>query len=174
MRLLNFRQMLSQQLFDLFGRLIPLVGILLEEAAEASVVSVVRIDESGIREILVTTAGTPRLSRREGRGQRVFVTATVPPEFTLKNYETILFSGRGDDNMAKAFFNTMTVTIPATVIPIVIAAFAAYALAWMQFPGRALLIACVLVLIILFLFLTAREIGHGPGGHARGDLLLRR
>ena len=40
--------------------------------------------------------------------------------------------------MAKAFFNTLTVTIPATVIPILIAAFAAYALAWMRFPGRAL------------------------------------
>jgi ABC-type glycerol-3-phosphate transport system permease component len=37
--------------------------------------------------------------------------------------------------MAKAFFNTLTVTIPATIIPIVIAAFAAYALAWMEFPG---------------------------------------
>jgi alpha-glucoside transport system permease protein len=37
--------------------------------------------------------------------------------------------------MAKAFFNTLTVTIPATIIPIVIAAFAAYALAWMAFPA---------------------------------------
>jgi alpha-glucoside transport system permease protein len=37
------------------------------------------------------------------------------------------------DSMAKAFFNTLTVTIPATIIPIVIAAFAAYALAWMDF-----------------------------------------
>jgi ABC-type glycerol-3-phosphate transport system permease component len=37
--------------------------------------------------------------------------------------------------MAKAFFNTLTVAIPATIIPILIAAFAAYALAWMDFPG---------------------------------------
>jgi alpha-glucoside transport system permease protein len=73
------------------------------------------------------------------RGQRVFVTAIAPPEFTFDNYRTILFSGTGQDNMAKAFFNTLTVTIPATIIPILIAAFAAYALAWMQFPGRALL-----------------------------------
>ena len=78
-----------------------------------------------------------------GRGQRIFVTATVPPEFTFGNYQTILFSGSGQDNMGKAFFNTLTVTIPATIIPIVIAAFAAYALAWMEFPGRALLIAFV-------------------------------
>ena len=84
-----------------------------------------------------------------GRGQRVFVTATVPPEFTLENYTTILFSGTGQDNMGKAFFNTLTVTIPATIIPIVIAAFAAYALAWMEFPGRALLIAAVVALLVV-------------------------
>ncbi len=83
------------------------------------------------------------------RGQRVFVNATTPPEFTTENYGTILFSGSGQDNMAKAFFNTLTVTIPATIIPIVIAAFAAYALAWMEFPGRALLIAIVVGLLVV-------------------------
>ena len=83
------------------------------------------------------------------RGQRVFVTAETPPEFTLDNYETILFSGTGQDNMAKAFFNTLTVTIPATIIPILVAAFAAYALAWMDFPGRALLIAAVVGFLVV-------------------------
>mmetsp|Transcript_23055 Transcript_23055/g.39170 ORF Transcript_23055/g.39170 Transcript_23055/m.39170 type:complete len:400 (-) Transcript_23055:2864-4063(-) len=84
-----------------------------------------------------------------GRGQRAFVTAVSPPEFTLDNYDNILFSGGPGDNMAKAFFNTLTVTIPATIIPIVIAAFAAYALAWMDFPGRALLIAFVVGLLVV-------------------------
>ncbi len=84
-----------------------------------------------------------------GRGQRIFVTAITPPEFTLKNYERVLLSGDSTDGMAKAFFNTLTVTIPATIIPIVVAAFAAYALAWMQFPGRALLIASVVGLLVV-------------------------
>lgn len=84
-----------------------------------------------------------------GRGQRAFVTALSDPEFTLNNYDNILFSGGPGDNMAKAFFNTLTVTIPATIIPIVIAAFAAYALAWMDFPGRALLIAAVVGLLVV-------------------------
>jgi len=53
------------------------------------------------------------------------------------------------DDMAGAFFSTLTVTIPATAIPIVIAAFAAYALAWMDFPGRALLIAAVVGLLVV-------------------------
>ena len=84
-----------------------------------------------------------------GRGQRLFATVTAPPEFTLENYDNILFSGNNTDSMAKAFFNTLTVTIPATIIPIVIAAFAAYALAWMDFPGRALLIAAVVALLVV-------------------------
>ncbi|MEL7127798.1 MAG: hypothetical protein AAGK30_16275, partial [Pseudomonadota bacterium] len=84
-----------------------------------------------------------------GRGQRAFVTAVTPPEFTVENYVNIMTSGNDTDNMAKAFFNTLTVTIPATIIPIVVAAFAAYALAWMDFPGRALLIAAVVGLLVV-------------------------
>ena len=104
------------------------------------------------------------------RGQRVFVTASTPPEFTMDNYKTILFSGTGQDNMAKAFFNTLTVTIPATIIPIVVAAFAAYALAWMEFPGRALLIAVIVGLLVVPLQLALipllrlhLDIGIGKG-----------
>ncbi|MDR9427442.1 MAG: carbohydrate ABC transporter permease [Salibaculum sp.] len=84
-----------------------------------------------------------------GRGERVFATAKAPPEFTLDNYEQVLLSGDSTDSMSKAFFNTLTVTIPATIIPIVVAAFAAYALAWMDFPGRALLIAMVVGLLVV-------------------------
>jgi alpha-glucoside transport system permease protein len=84
-----------------------------------------------------------------GRGQRVFVTAESPPEFTLANYRGVLFDPGNREGMAKAFFNTLTVTIPATIIPILIAAFAAYALAWMEFPGRALLVAAVVVALLV-------------------------
>ena len=84
-----------------------------------------------------------------GRGQRVFLTAVSPPEFTMENYEQVLLSGDNTDGMTKAFFNTLTVTIPATIIPIVVASFAAYALAWMQFPGRAILIASVVGLLVV-------------------------
>ena len=96
--------------------------------------------------------GSYRLTSTEepGRnGQRIFVTAQTPPQFTTSNYQTVLVSGSGQDNMARAFYNTLTVTIPATIIPILIAAFAAYALAWMEFPGRALLIALVVALLVV-------------------------
>ena len=80
---------------------------------------------------------------------RVFTTAATPPEFTFDNYNKMLFDEGNIEGMAKAFFNTLTVTIPATIIPIVVAAFAAYALAWMEFPGRALLIACIVGLLVV-------------------------
>lgn len=105
-----------------------------------------------------------------GRGQRIFVTAESPPEFTLANYRGVLFDPGNREGMAKAFFNTLTVTIPATIIPILIAAFAAYALAWMEFPGRALLVAAVVAMLVVPLQLALiplltlhNQIGIGKG-----------
>ena len=84
-----------------------------------------------------------------GRAQRFFFTATIPPDFTLSNYDQVLLDEQNSEGMAKAFFNTLTVVIPATIIPILIAAFAAYALAWMEFPGRALLVATGVGLLVV-------------------------
>lgn len=83
------------------------------------------------------------------RMPRVFATAATPPEFTLNNYDTVLFKPAPGQSVGKAFLNTLTVSIPATIIPILIAAFAAYALAWMEFPGRALLVAAVVGLLVV-------------------------
>ncbi len=104
------------------------------------------------------------------RGSRIFVTATRAPEFTTNNYKNVLFNPNNIEGMGKAFFNTLTVTIPATIIPILIAAFAAYALAWMDFPGRALLVAFVVALLVVPLQLALipllkfhNQIGIGKG-----------
>jgi alpha-glucoside transport system permease protein len=103
--------------------------------------------------ITVTADGHFRMVNSEpfigSRGQRIFFTAQVPPEFTLANYHEMLFDSSNIDGMAGAFLATMTVTVPATIIPILIAAFAAYALAWMRFPGRAMLIAVVVGLLVV-------------------------
>ncbi len=103
--------------------------------------------------ITVDAVGNYRMENTEAfsgsRGARVFVTAELPPEFTLENYHKVLLAEDSTDSMGKAFFNTLTVTIPATIIPILVAAFAAYALAWMDFPGRALLIAAVVGLLVV-------------------------
>lgn len=79
------------------------------------------------------------------RGQRIYYASSAPPRFTTENYERVLFS----EGIGRSFINSLTVTIPATIIPILIAAFAAYALAWMRFPGRALLIAVVIGLLVV-------------------------
>ena len=79
------------------------------------------------------------------RGPRYYINAKTPPSFTLQNYETVLTAG----GMGQAFINTLTVTIPTTIIPILMAAFAAYALAWMDFAGRAWLIAAIIGLLVV-------------------------
>ncbi len=83
-------------------------------------------------------------------GQRIFFTARTPPHFTLDNYSKVLFSA----GMFRSFMNSLTVAVPATVIPILIAAYAAFALAWMPFPGRSLLIAIVVGLLVVPLQLS--------------------
>ena len=109
------------------------------EIAETRNGQTVTIQENG--DYLITYPEPPE----GGRGERLFVTTIEPPKFTLANYNTVLFS----EGIGQSFINTMTVTIPTTVIPILIAAYAAYALAWMRFPGRALLLATVVGLLVV-------------------------
>ena len=79
------------------------------------------------------------------RGKRIFYTAVVPPKFGLDNYREVLTA----EGIGRSFINSLTVTIPATIIPILIAAYAAYALSWMKMPGRNLLIAMVVGLLVV-------------------------
>jgi alpha-glucoside transport system permease protein len=59
--------------------------------------------------------------------------ALSPPfQFTTANYSDML----DQSNMGSAIFNSFMVSIPSTVIPVTIAAFAAFAFAWMKFPAR--------------------------------------
>ncbi len=113
---------------------------------------------------------TAAASQEGKRLPRVFTTATTPPEFTVENYDNMLFEKGNSESMAQAFINTLTVTIPATIIPILFAAFAAYALAWMDFPGRSILIAGIVALLVVPLQLALipiltlhNQIGIGKG-----------
>ena len=71
-------------------------------------------------------------------------------QYSLDNYIDV-FTALG---MGQAFLNSLTIAIPATVIPIAIATFAAYAFAWMEFPGRQLLFAIVVGLLVVPLQMT--------------------
>ena len=72
--------------------------------------------------------------------------AFAPPyHFTMANYQNV-FSQAG---IGQAFVNSLLIAIPATVIPLFVAAFAAYAFSWMQFPGRDLLFVVVVGLLVV-------------------------
>jgi alpha-glucoside transport system permease protein len=79
------------------------------------------------------------------RGIRIFYVADTPPVFVTQNYEKVVAS----EGVGQAFLNTFKVTIPATFIPILIAAFAAYAFSWMNFPGRKWLFIVVVGLLVV-------------------------
>ena len=76
---------------------------------------------------------------------RIYFVLGSQPRFTLDNYVAVLSA----EGIAQSFINSITVAIPSTVIPIMIAAFAAYALAWMRFPGRGLIVALVVGLLVV-------------------------
>ena len=69
----------------------------------------------------------------------------LPFQFTLENYTAVLSA----NNMGQSFINSLFVAIPSTVIPIMVAAFAAYAFAWMDFPGRNILFIAVVGLLVI-------------------------
>ncbi|MGD8474485.1 MAG: carbohydrate ABC transporter permease [Anaerolineae bacterium] len=106
----------------------------------------------------VTWVGNKRLGRIEVQ-DRVW---TVTWDFTLDNYKQVLLgagveitnpdgsveTAPGQD-MSQAFLNSVAVAIPSTVIPILIAAFAAYGFAWMSFPGRRLMFILVVGLLVV-------------------------
>ncbi|MBW3618757.1 MAG: carbohydrate ABC transporter permease [Actinobacteria bacterium] len=71
-------------------------------------------------------------------------------QWTVANYAAVL----GSQGMANAFLNSLIVTIPATLIPISLAAFAAYAFAWMRFRGRTMLFVVVVGLLVVPLQMT--------------------
>ena len=70
---------------------------------------------------------------------------SLPFDFTLENYTDVLTTNR----MAGSFLNSLFITIPAVLIPIMIAAFAGYAFAWMNFPGKNVLFIIVVGLLVI-------------------------
>ena len=104
----------------------------------------------------------------------------VQPRFTLNNYIDALVGYRGRNTyledcatgqqaldlncnasdllnprgMGRAFINSLIVTIPATILPILFATFAGYAFAWLEFKGRFVLFAILVGLQVVPLQMT--------------------
>lgn len=106
----------------------------------------------------ITWIGNKRIGKVEVQ-ERVW---TINWNFTLDNYRQVLGGQNFEfkrpdgtveivpgDNMNNAFLNSLSVAVPSTVIPILIAAFAAYAFAWMKFPGRRGMFIIVVALLVV-------------------------
>ena len=75
----------------------------------------------------------------------IFTSPSNLTRLTLENYSDLF--DRTD--MGTAFVNSLAITLPATIIPILIAAFAAYAFSFMQFPGRDVLLILIVGLLVV-------------------------
>jgi alpha-glucoside transport system permease protein len=71
--------------------------------------------------------------------------AIATMNFTLANYEQVLFS----QGMARSFMNSVIISVPATLLLILVAALAAYAFAWMPLPGRNVWFLLVVALLVV-------------------------
>ena len=132
---------------DAGGREIRSFGITNADVGAASVGATIPMRDGG--EITVLPNGdyvwtSPTEFTHTAR-PRIYYVLVSQPRFTLENYVAVLSS----QGIAQSFINSITVAIPSTVIPIMIAAFAAYALAWMRFPGRGLIVAIVVGLLVV-------------------------
>jgi alpha-glucoside transport system permease protein len=94
---------------------------------------------------LLITSFRPAIDIRTTGWWTVFQTPFNFTQYTLENYESVLTAA----GMGEAFLNSLLVTIPAVIIPITIAAFAAYAFAWLEFPLRRVLFILVVGLMVV-------------------------
>jgi alpha-glucoside transport system permease protein len=70
---------------------------------------------------------------------------TKPTQLTLKNYGDLL----DNESITRGFVNTILITVPTTILVVAIAALAAYAFAWLEFPGRDWLFLLVIGLLVV-------------------------
>lgn len=82
-------------------------------------------------------------------------TAFVPPwHFTIENYQQVIQA----QGLGLAFLNSLVIAIPGTLLPILLASFAAYAFAWMHFPGRDWLFLGIVALLIIPIQITLASV----------------
>ncbi len=97
---------------------------------------------TGVLWILVALWALPTVSllansfrTRDAQRESGFWTMLADQRLTLENYELVLTTGIAG-GMWQALLNSFAIALPATIVPIAMAAFAAYAFAWMDFKGR--------------------------------------
>ncbi|MEV6653484.1 carbohydrate ABC transporter permease [Streptomyces sp. NPDC051219] len=88
---------------------------------------------------------------------------TDPGRLSLDNYTVLL----QDSGITRAFWNTVLISVPTTVLVVGIAALAGYAFAWLEFPGRD-----TIFLVVVGLLVVPVQIGLLPVAKLFGSLGL--
>ena len=104
---------------------------------------------------LLPSIGLLITSFRPGSDMRAtgWWTVITSPNFTLDNYQRVLSA----EGMSGAFLNSVFITLPSTLLPLLIASLAAFALAWIKFPFRD-----TIFLIIVGLMMIPVQVGFIP------------
>ncbi len=82
---------------------------------------------------------------REDLSSSGWWTIFFQPRFTLQNYESVILS----QGMGTAFVNSFKITVPATLLTVIVASLAAYALAWVNFRGRQFIFTVTIALLVV-------------------------
>jgi len=134
--------------------------------------------------LLITSFRPPELINTSG-----WWSIFINPGFTVSNYEAVLSGTATTVTLGQSFINSIAITIPASIFPLVIAALAAYAFAWIPFRGRNILFIGVFALqvvpiqmaLVPLLSLFARGLkiggvevfeGLGAGGNSYGQIWI--
>ncbi|MGW7056576.1 carbohydrate ABC transporter permease [Streptomyces sp. NPDC054887] len=84
-------------------------------------------------------------SERDNAGSGWWTALAAPGQLSFDNYSTLL----ADAGITQAFWNTVLISVPATTLVVVLSALAAYAFAWLEFPGRDALFLVVVALLVV-------------------------
>jgi alpha-glucoside transport system permease protein len=93
--------------------------------------------------LIITSFRTEDAAAESGWWEAIFSPFTQ--DWSLKAFEVVLTR----DDMFGSFVNTIVVAVPSTVLPILIAAFAAYTFTFLEFKGREVLFAVVIALMVV-------------------------
>jgi alpha-glucoside transport system permease protein len=94
---------------------------------------------------ILLTSFRSRDDAAEGGWWELFLKPSGFGDLTFENYQKAIQG----TNLGEGFVNSLAIALPATFIPILVAAFAAYAFTFMRFPGRDILFVIIVGMLVV-------------------------
>lgn len=98
-------------------------------------------------------------------------TVILNPHLSLDNYARVMASGGATASLGRNFINSFIITIPSTLLPLLLGSLAAYAFAWLNFRWRDWIFLGIVALLIVPLqmtFVPVLQLYNDPLGSVRG------